>query len=189
VTDPGDLRPRPDPTVLTAEAVRQAKEDLRREIRAEVKILEARLDSMDHARALLLQIMNERSADIDRRFKERDLRFDERDKARRDAVQTALAAAKELSDTRDIATDKASAKFESTVKDSLSQLGQLAAADRDQLSTRINGLKERIDRGEGGQAGAAGSRSETRLNLNSLISAGVLLLAVVTFILLYVTKK
>jgi hypothetical protein len=167
----GDLVPRPDPTVLTATAVRQAKEDLRRELAQLREILEARMDAMDHARALLLQIMDERAAEIQRRFDERDLRFSERDTARQDAVRTALEAAKELSDARDGAADKAIEKFEAAVREQIGQIGELAESGRQQLSTQIQALKERIDRGEGSASGAQGYRTERRLDYGAIVAA------------------
>jgi uncharacterized membrane protein YdbT with pleckstrin-like domain len=178
---PSQRIPIPDPTALTIDL-------LRREISSLQAILEARMDAMDQARGLLLQIMTERGAETERRFHDRDIRFDERDKARTDAVRTALQSARDLSDARDAATDKAGEKFEASVREQITQLSVLAAANRDQLSTQIDALKERIDRGEGGQAGAKDLRSESRLNLNAVVSAAAVLIALVSFIL-YVTKK
>jgi hypothetical protein len=175
-----DWRPRPDPTALTAIAVNQAKEDLRRDIAALREILEARLDSMDNERRLLGQFGDERHAAVERRFAERDIRFTERDAARQDAVRTALQAAKELSDVRDAATEKAGDEFKGSVRESLTQLGALAAADRDQLSTRITALEKRMDRGEGGQAGAAETRTERRLDTGQLLGIIGAIVAVVS---------
>ena len=173
----GDWRPVPDPTALTAIAVSQAKDDLRRELASLREILEARLNAMDGERRLLLQIVDERRAETARRFEERDLRFGERDTARQEAVRTALNAAKDLSDARDAATDKAAGKFEDSVREQIGQLGALAAANREQLATQIDALKERIDKAEGGTTGASGYRSEARLNINTLLQVAAVLIA------------
>jgi hypothetical protein len=188
--NPGDLIPRPDPTALTATAIANAKEDLRRELAQLREILEARMDSMDHERQLLLQIMNERAAEIDRRFGERDLRFRERDQARQDAVRTALDAAKELSDARDASADKAIEKFEISVREQISQIGELAASARQQLDTQIRALEKRLDRGEGETGGAAGYRTQRRLDTGTNLMAasvliGFLLLAVALYTALH----
>ena len=181
-----DLVPRPDPTLLTASAVRDATEVVRREIAALREVLEARMDSMDNERRLLLQVMDERTEETQRRFTERDLRFSERDQSRTEAVRTALGAAKELSDARDAAADKAIEKFEASVREQIAQLGELAESARQQLSTQIQGLKERLDRGEGGHAGAAEYRTERRLDTGlNYTAASVLLGFLVLAISLY----
>jgi hypothetical protein len=188
--NPGDLIPRPDPTALTATAVANAKEDLRRELAQLREILEARMTAMDNERKLLLQIMNERSAEVDRRFGDRDTLFTERDAARQEAVRTALAAARELGDARDVATDKANEKFETSVREQMRQLAELASANRDLLDGKIDALKERIDRADGTLSGAAGQRTERRLDTGLNYTAasvliGFLLLAVALYAALH----
>ena len=187
-TPGGGWVPIPDPTTLTTEAVERATGQFRRELAGLREILEARMDAMDGERRLLLQVMNERSDQVQRQLAERDLRFGERDTARQDAVRTALDAAKELSDARDAATDRATGKFEDSVKTQISQLGALAESGRDQLSAQIQALKERLDRGEGSDVGAAGTRTEQRLNTSQVIAALAVLVAVIAAIL-YAVKK
>ncbi len=59
----------------------------------------------------------------------------------------------------------------------------------DGFGDRIGELKERIDRGEGSSVGAIGQRTETRLNIGTVISIGLFAISLITFIILYVTKK
>jgi hypothetical protein len=184
-----DLIPRPDPSLMTSAAVNEAKNELRRELAALREILEARMDSADADRRLVLQIMDERREEIRRRFAERDIRFDERDQARQEAVRTALDAAKELSDARDAAADKAIAKFETSVREQIAQLGELGESGRAQLSTQIQGLKERLDRSEGGRTGAGEYRTESRLNVNLVITAVIAVVAILSLLVLYAAKK
>ena len=172
----GGWTPVPDPTTLTNELVGKARDDLRREIGSLREILEARMSQMDAERGLLLKIMDERTAETQRRFDERDLRFGERDAARTEAVRTALNAAKELSDARDASADKAIEKFEVSVREQIAQIGELAESGRQQLSTQIQGLKERLDRGEGGDAGAATAKTERRLDTGQAYTAASVLL-------------
>jgi phage protein D len=185
-----DWRPTPDPTTLTAEAVARATADLRREIAALREILEARMDAADAERKLLLQIMDERKQQIEQRFAERDERFSERDKARQDAVSTALAAVRELSGARDEAADKAIAKFEVSVREQISQIGELSESGRRQLGTRIDALKDQFstefralakvqDREQGVTSGALGWRTERRLDTGQLVGIAGLLLALI----------
>lgn len=183
-----DLVPRPDPTLLTNAAVREASEVARRELSALREILEARMDRMDAERGLLLKIMDERSAEIDRRFTERDLRFTERDHARQDAVRTALDAAKDLGDARDAAADKAIEKFEASVREQIAQIGELAESGRQQLSTQIQALKERMDRGEGGTVGAKDYRTERRLDTGQMLQVLVVAGLVIGLIISYIHK-
>jgi hypothetical protein len=182
-----DLIPRPDPTALTATAVRQAKEDLRRELSALREVLEARMDRADTERKLLLQVMDERADGIERRFAERDARFAERDEHRVDAVRVALDAARELNDERDKSTEKASGKFEESVREQIGQIAALAEASRDVLDAKISTLKERLDRGEGAAGGAQGYRTERRLDTGQMVAiastvAGFITIAVIILI-------
>jgi small-conductance mechanosensitive channel len=180
--------PVPDPTALTTEAVERATAQFRRELAGLREVLESRMNCADAERRLLLQIMDERSAQIQQQFAERDARFAERDQARQDAVRTALDAAKELSDARDAATDRATGKFEDSVKAQIGQLAALAESGRERLAAQIQALKERLDRGEGSDTGAAGIRTEQRLNISQVIAAAAVLVAIVSFIL-YAVKK
>jgi len=187
---PGDWRPIPDPTLLTTQAVEQAATAFRRELAALREILEARMDASDDARKLLLQIMNERAAEVDRRFTDRDTLFTERDGARQEAVRTALAAARELGDARDIATDKANEKFEASVREQMRQLAELASANRDLLDGKIEALKERIDRSDGTLSGTSAARTERRLDAGLNYTAvsvviGFLILAVALYAALH----
>jgi hypothetical protein len=184
-TPGGGWVPVPDPTALTAEAVATAKDELRRELAATREILETRMRAMDQERRSILRIMDEQKTEIERRFIERDSRYDERDRARQDAVLTALNAARELNDARDAATEQASQKFEAAIREQIQQTAVLFQAGRERLDTKIEGLKERIDRGEGGTTAASVDRAERRLdygNIVALVSALIAAAAVIVLI-------
>jgi hypothetical protein len=177
---PDGFVPVPDPTTLTTEAVDRATAQYRRELHAVQEVIEARLTCMDTERKLLLQLMDERASAIERRFAERDERFNERDVHRVEAVKVALDAAQELNDARDAATDKASGKFEQSVREQISQLAALAEASRQVLAAQISTLKERVDRGDSAAVGALTQRSETRLNASQLVAIIGLIVLIVS---------
>jgi len=203
---PGDLIPRPDPTTLTANAVNQAKTDLRNELAIQREILEAqlsavkdaigeRLDAADAANLLRLkafdripadvnerighlkELHNERFASIALQFKERDERSAQLAKTQDEALKAALQAARELNSAQGEANKEANAKTEVS-------FSQQIKAIEDKVEV-ING---RLNRGEGSAAGSAEHRSEARLNLGQVMAGVAVLIALVSLIL-YVTKK
>jgi hypothetical protein len=186
----GDWRPVPDPTLLTTE-------QLLREIAALRELIFTRIDGMDTATALLSETVNrtptiiqteiahvrelmagefsrmaglseERLKGIELQFTERDVRTDQAAKAGRDALDAALKSQKELVAQQNEANRAEAAKTESN-------FAKLIEAQ----SARTDELKERIDRGEGSTAGAADTRTEQRLNMNTVIAAVALLLSAV----------
>lgn len=186
----GDWRPVPDPTVLTTAQLLREQAALR-------ELIETRLDGMDTATTLLsetvnrtptiiqteiahvrelmagelsrmTQISEERLKGIELQFTERDVRTEQAAKAGKDALDAALKSQKELVAQQNEANRAEAAKTESN-------FAKLIEAQ----SARTDELKERIDRGEGSTAGAAGTRTEQRLNLNTVIAAVALLLSAV----------
>ncbi len=87
------------------------------------------------------------------------------------------------------AAAKAAEKTELSFTKQIDQIQLQIKTIGDGFSDRIAELKERIDRGEGSTAGATGQRTESRLNTGSLVSAGLLALSLLTFVILYVVKK
>jgi len=203
---PGDIIPRPDPTVLTATAVRQAKDDLRREIAGLREILESRLDAMDerhHAQAdvavrirleleeevrHLRELGGERFGSIRQQLSDRDLRIAEAGEAADKALNAALNATRELVESRASASAAAADKYEQQIAGQIRQLAELAAASRDALDAKIGALKERLDRGEGSTSGVASNRTDQRASIGTVIAAVATLVAVISFVL-YVVKK
>lgn len=185
----GDIRPVPDPTILTTE-------QLRRELASLREILQARLDGMDRATALLSEtvnrtptviqteishlreLMEEKFGSIAQQFRERDVRTEQAAKAGKEALDAALLAAKELVTQQNEANRGEAAKTEQNFTKQI-----------DAQAARIDELKERIDRGEGSDAGASVSRTERRLDTGQVLQAAIVAVAVLTFIILYVVRK
>ena len=202
---PGDWRPIPDPTKLTTEQLRRevaalreiietrldgmdkatglasvraadVREDierirgrLREEMAAEVgqlrELLETRLDGMDRAIAI--------------QFTERDVRTEQTTAGAKQALDAALLAQKELLAQQNEANSAAAAKAEASFTKQIDQIGAIIQTQEKALDARITGLKERIDRREGSNAGVAGSRSERRLDTGQLLTTLSVLAAVI----------
>jgi hypothetical protein len=200
--DGHDWRPVPDPTTLTTE-------QLRRELSALREIITARLDGYDRATQLLSETVNrtptivqteishvrelmteklgslggqaeEKFASIEKQFEERDVRTSQAATAAGEALKAALQAAKEAVFEQAQAAAKAADKTElSTTKQIDLIQGQIKTLG-DSFTDKIDDLKGRIDRGEGTSAGAAGSRTERRLDYGTLIAAVAILVSLAT---------
>jgi hypothetical protein len=200
--DGHDWRPVPDPTTLTTE-------QLRRELSALREIITARLDGYDRATQLLSETVNrtptivqteishvrelmteklgslggqaeEKFASIEKQFEERDVRTSQAATAAGEALKAALQAAKEAVFEQAQAAAKAADKTElSTTKQIDLIQGQIKTLG-DSFTDKIDDLKGRIDRGEGSTSGAAGSRTERRLDYGTLIAAVAILVSLAT---------
>jgi hypothetical protein len=196
---PADWRPVPDPTTLTTE-------QLRRELSALREILTARLDGMDRATSLLSETVNrtptviqteishvrelveEKFSSVDQRFDERDVRTDQAAKASKEALDAALLAAKELVSQQNEANAAAADKAEQSTIKQIDQIGIRIDTMQKALDDRLTELKERIDRGEGSDSGAATRRTEQRLDLGQLVAVAAVIVAIVS-VVLYALKK
>jgi len=169
----------------------------------EARIL-VRLDGMERATELRLGEMHKIPADIDReivhlrsfieqkfkgveikfdgialQFAERDIRVDTGARSSKEALDAALLAAKELVGATNLANAEAATKAETSFLKSLDQITTLIKSTADATDARIADLKERIDRGEGGNAGAATYRAEQRLDYGTLISVIAVIFVVI----------
>jgi hypothetical protein len=203
--------PIPDPTALTSAAVTAATDQWRRELEAVRDTighqidtvngtLTARLDASDTAAALRLQalhdvrpqterliahqreLIDERFRGVDQRFDERDVRSEQEKKAAKEALDAALLAQKESVAQQNAANTTAATKSEISFTKQFDQIGTLVATMERSINDRITELKERIDRGEGGTAGSATTRADTRLNIGQVVGALGVLVAVVALI-------
>ena len=155
--------------VVAREEIEQIRGRLREETVTEVgqlrELLEARLDGMD--RAISLQ------------FTERDVRSDQATVGSKQALAAALLAQKELVAQQNDANSAAAAKAEASFTKQIDQIGTIIQTMEKATDARITELKERIDRGEGSTAGAAGSRSDRAQVTNQVLMALSVLAAVI----------
>ena len=195
----GDWRPVPDPTLLTTQ-------QLLRELAALRELLEARLNGMDRATELLSATVNrtptviqteishvreveqERFASIAQQFHERDVRADKAERAAKEALDAALLAQKELVAQQNDANAAQAAKTDLSTTKQIDQIGIRIDTMQKAFDDRLTELKERIDRGEGSDTGAATRRTEQRLDLGQLIAALAVVAAVIFGILLALKK-
>jgi hypothetical protein len=204
-----DWVPRPDPTALTSAAVRAATEQWRRDLEAQWELttreiearcgeLAARLDASDAAAQLRLEALREvrpqterqiqhlrelhgeKFAGIAQQFAERDIRTDQAAKAAKEALDAALLAAKELVGQQNTANAAAAAKAEASFAKQIEQIDLRIRTLQEGFDARLGEMKERIDRGEGGSAGAAKVVTERRLDAGLLLAIVVAALAVVS---------
>lgn len=183
-----DIKPIPDPTVLTTA-------QLLRELASLRELLEARLDAADEATRLrweqmqkmpaeaktqiahLQALMDERFGSVFRMFEERDVRARQATEASERAVEAALQAARELVTAQSAATAEASAKAEASTTKQIDQIGAIIKTLEKAVDARITELKERIDRGEGEGAGRQEYRTERRLDSGQVVAVTVALIA------------
>lgn len=197
----GDITPSPDPTRLTSDAVNAATAQWRRDLASLREIVVTRLDAMDQATRLqvvqleqqLLALREfllgeirkdaavsvERFGAVDNRFAERDTRTEQAAQESRISLDAALAAAKEAVSEQNKANTLAIGKSEAATQKQIdAMLAQMNASNK-ALDEKIADVKARQDRGEGGTAGAAGSRTERRLDTGQAIAVLAIVLTVV----------
>ena len=127
-----------------------------------------------------LQLLHgEKFAAIQQQFRERDVRTEQDKKSSKEALDAALLAQKESVRQQNDANTTAATKSEVSFTKQTDQLVILIATLEKSLTDRITELKERIDRGEGGNAGQSTERTEHRLNIGQALAAiSVVLLSV-----------
>ena len=186
--------------------VEQTRDRLREETGADVRqlreLLETRLDGMDRAIRLhaetidrvpaerdtairhLAELHDEKFGSIALQFAERDVRCEQATEAAKQALDAALLAQKELVAQQNEANSAAAAKAEASFTKQIDQIGTIIQTMEKALDARITELKERIDRGEGSTSGAAGSRSERRLDTGQVLTTLSVLAAVIGLLIL-----
>ncbi len=155
LTSVQDVRPVPDPTVLTGQLVDKAVASLR-------EIVEARLDGMDHATALLQTAADRLPSEVDTKvahlrslhaekfesiqtqFRERDIRTEQTSRDSKTAVDAALSAAKEAVGAQTQASDRAIAKSEAGTTKQIDQFGVLIQTTTAGLDAKISDIKDRL---------------------------------------------
>jgi len=115
------------------------------------------------------ELQKERFASIAQQFNERDIRTEQAGKASTEALAAALQAAKELVGAQGEASAAAAIKSETSFTKQIDQIGTIIQTLEKALDARITELKERIDRGEGNNTGAAAQRGDSRANVGMLV--------------------
>src|ERR1035437_3565376 len=189
--------PVPDPSVLTTDSLNAAKEDLRREAETllhnrQAEVAALRVELMGEIRRLE-DIESERLLRIDQRFEERDERTDQIAQLGRISLDAALAAAKEAVGEQNKSNALSITKSENSMKEQVNANANQTSTRLDALADKIEDMKGRIDRGEGGQTGQRYERSEQRyrstdhlatktLSTNIMVGVGLVLIGALALI-------
>jgi len=168
-----DLRPVPDPTLLTTQQLLRENLWLR-------EVLETRLNGMDKAIELLQstadkfparidekiaslqQVHEEKFNSIQVQFKERDVRTEQTSKDSKVAIDAALQATKESSVEQNKSFALATAKSEAGFSKQIDQLGVLIQTMTKAFDDKIDDIKERLTRSEGVGSGEHQGRVSTQ---------------------------
>lgn len=199
--------PVPDPSLLTTQQQREGLDNLK-------EIIGTRLNAMDEATLLRLEMYGKLPAEIDakiqhlnevtierfnlegekfkgiaQQFLERDVRTTQASGAADDALKAALQAAKELVGAQGEASAAAAVKSETSFTKQIDQIGTIIQTLEKALDARITELKERIDRGEGtvtGNKEVTQNRRSDSTFVVSIIAAMLLFISVSTGVILAV---
>lgn len=152
------IRPDPDPTLLTTE-------NLRREIANLKELQETRLSATkaetEALRDLILakievlsSVTAQRFASIETQFLERDKRTEQLSLADKTAIAAALQAQKEAAGAQNESNAASVTKQEAAFTKLLDQNQTLFQTAMSALTTQLNDVKSRLDKGEGKSSGS-----------------------------------
>lgn len=139
----------------------------------ETAAIKAWPDNIDRAIGHHEDLQLERFRSIDKQFQERDIRTEQSQKAGTEALAAALQAAKELVTAQGEASAAAAIKSETSFTKQIDQIGTIISTLEKALDARITELKERIDRGEGNNAGSDRAENKAQDQANALLLAAV----------------
>jgi thymidylate synthase len=138
--------------------------------------------------------LHEKFDGLNKQFQERDVRTNQATTAAKNALDAALKAASELVAQQNSANTAAAATANASFTKQIDQLTASFTKQLDQitavistlekaLDARITELKERIDRGEGGQQGARHVISERRLDAGQWIAVLAVISSIIYVVL------
>jgi len=180
-----DVRPVPDPTVLTTAALMQAISSLK-------EVIYTRLEGMDraivlfdgtvmrmtvetdkkltHLRELVFERIEGDRNGINQRFVERDVRVEQTARDTKVAVDAALAAQKEMGNKQTDSFAQSIAKSEAATSKQIDQLGQLLSTTNTATDGKIADIKERLTRIEGEGKGVRQAEVQQQTSNMSVVS-------------------
>ena len=188
----GDIRPRPDPTVLTTQA-------LQREVLSLKEFYEAKFASYDKAINLLqanadkapsINVVDERVSALKMLHEEKFASISKEFAGRDVAVGAAFLAAKEVVTEQNKSSALAIAKSEAATTKQIDQMGVAFAATTQGINDKIDDVKDRIailERNAGNVGGQVTGRHDTWSGLGTTIgvvgAAVVVVIALIEFIM------
>ncbi len=198
-----EMRPIPDPTILTTQ-------QLHRELFGLREIVEARLNAMDRASEIvdkqitrvpsdavaqmehLKELHEEKFKSIQVQFTERDTRTEQTSRDSKVAVDAALQAAKEAVGEQNKSSALAIAKSETATTKQIDQQGLLIQTATAGLNDKIDDIKDRLTLIEGKSTGTQEFVTDHRAGVGlvvSVVSAVVSVLAIITVVVVEVIMR
>jgi prefoldin subunit 5 len=191
--DDGDVRPVPDPTVLTTDAVNRATAVSREYTDGMMAVVAERLRGIDTATRLLNEtvnryrrteravgnlssLMDERFQSVQTQFQERDTRQGRESRDNKIAVDAAFAAQKEIAAKQDESNARALEKSEKSTEKII-----------DTLSEKIDDLKDRLVAAQAQVVAVESRRSGGQDNKAAFYAAAGLVVIVIGLIIAVIT--
>jgi hypothetical protein len=158
------MKPNPDPTIATNEAVERAVKSERDYVDGQIAVLVERLNGIDTATTLrlgpfeaipttvdekirhLFELMSEKFGSVQTQFAERDERAVRESTANTVAVNAAFAAQKEAAAEQNKSNTLAIDKSEIATKEAIGKLAELVQTGMNALSDKLDDVKERVAR-------------------------------------------
>ena len=214
----GNHRPVPDPTTLTTQALEREvsnvkesinvfKEQLDRRhiadrewVKAQLDVIETRLNGIDTATDLRLRgiieipdqidekvanlgaIVEEKFHSIDGQFRERDTRSERESRDNKVAVDAAFAAQKEAASEQNKSNTLAISKSEVATQETINKLSELFRTTTDALGANISDLKDRVNRMESIRQGGTEARAGLSSGAGAIAAVGTIILAAIVII-------
>lgn len=161
-----DVRPMPDPSVLTTQQLRREIELLENAVNTRFEGMDKAIDLLqkfadkspttavlEQQIAALTALVEEKFGGVEKQFAERDKRTEQLSLADKTAIAAALQAQKEAAGAQAESNSAATAKQELAFTKLLEQIQQTQNATNKSTDDKINTLTGRLDRGEGHSKG------------------------------------
>jgi multidrug efflux pump subunit AcrB len=204
----GDWRPRPDPSKLTTEQLYREVASIDGKIAGLKEIVFTRLSGMDKALDLSTEGLNrqptaidkavdhlkdalsarmngmdalreQKFAEIQMQFHEQSRRFDVTTQASKEAVEKALASAKEAIAEQNRASDLATTKSETNFTKQIDQQGTIIQNQAKNNDVQVGDIKERLNKLEGMALGKFDTEKAHRDNTSLYIALIAALIAAI----------
>ena len=191
----GDIRPVPDPTILTQEASAKLEAMIRNLVKTEIEhqreLFDEKLDGISHQFAARISAINERLVGaanqynekiekIDVRFNMLDARTAEQKQDTTNALNAALAAQKEAVAAQTASSEKSITKSETATTERIKGVETLLSTSTKATDDKITDLKDRVIAIEAVKLGNVEQASHSRGNTTTIISVIVAIIAVVS---------
>jgi hypothetical protein len=173
-------KPTPDPTVLTTEQLLREIDRLEKLMTASVGGLK---DLINEKIIGVISLLDEKFVSVGTQFQLIERQRVEQKKDTKDAVDAALAAAKEAVKEQTTASDRSITKSETATSEQLKQLSATFTTATSGISDVIGDLKERVGKIESMKLGAGENRADSRGNIALLVAAGSVILTLILTIM------